>query len=363
MSLSARTKLHVAVTRNADVASFLDISRQIGVNHISMKKRIAPVFAFVMLCMSMSVAAQQFSAALVPAKGYYRDLQSFNASPLKGNEALDAQKFPFDPASAEKRLSIKPYYLTTVTPDDFDVPAPPANSSEQTRAELNYLLTLQEKRTKLDVESSMYLAGVFYSLKTTPEDPNYKYYRQNLFHVGRSIGNWFNPTDLPLTADLIAHVWQDASYFIWSLKYKYLRVRPYTLEASIDNLEDANWAAYPSGHAGNSYVNAFIYQELAPEFADAFIKDAFDMAHSREILGVHYPSDSEASRLLARQLVNKLFQNERFMKDFELVKKEWANKAKESFNRPQIKSTETLKSPAACGTKPNTSSACAKTCQ
>ena len=33
-----------------------------------------------------------------------------------------------------------------------------------------------------------------------------------------------------------------------------------------------------------------------------------DMAHSREILGVHYPSDSEASRIFARQFVNKLFQ-------------------------------------------------------
>jgi acid phosphatase (class A) len=113
------------------------------------------------------------------------------------------------------------------------------------------------------------------------------------------------------------------------LSLKNARVRPYTLDSSIKNLEETNWAAYPSGHAANSYINAYIYQELAPEFTDFFIKDAYDMAHSREILGVHYPSDSEASRVFARQFVNTLFQNEKFRADFEEVKKEWKQKAKE----------------------------------
>jgi acid phosphatase (class A) len=281
--------------------------------------------------------SQKHMSKLTPVKGYYKSLQSFSPKPATAHEEIDKQKFPYDPASAEKRLSIKPYYLNYVKLEDFQIPDPPANSSEQTRAELNYLLQLQQHRTKLDVESSMYMAGGFYSLKTKPEDSTYGYYRQNLFHIGRSIGNWFNPKDLPLTADLIAHVWQDASYFIWSLKYKYLRVRPYVLDSDIENLEDTNWAAYPSGHAANSYINAYIYQELAPEFVEVFIKDAYDMAHSREIIGVHYPSDSEASRILARQLVNMLFQNEKFLKDFEQVKEEWAVKGKESFQTPQLR--------------------------
>ena len=57
------------------------------------------------------------------------------------------------------------------------------------------------------------------------------------------------------------------------------------------------------------------------------------MAHSREILGVHYPSDSEASRIFARQFVNLLFQNEKFIQDFEKVKEEWRSKAKENFKK------------------------------
>ena len=311
---------------------------------------------------SASAPCQKQKFEQTPVKGYYKSLQSFSPKPATANEEIDKQKFPYDPTSAEKRLSIKPYYLDQVKLEDFQIPDPPANSSAQTRAELNYLLQLQQQRTKLDEESSMYMAGVYYSLKTKPGDSTYSYYRQNLFHVGRSIGNWFNPTDLPLTADLIAHVWQDASYFIWAFKYKYLRVRPYVLDPDINNLEETNWAAYPSGHAANSYVNAYIYQSLAHEFSEVFIKDAYDMAHSREIIGVHYPSDSEASRMLAWQLVNKLFQNEKFLKDFEEVKKEWAVKAKERFQKPQLTHHEGLKAAPACGSKSPTS-ACAKTCQ
>ncbi len=132
----------------------------------------------------------------------------------------------------------------------------------------------------------------------------------------------------------MANVWRDASYFIWSLKFKYARIRPVFIDADIKNLQETDWAAYPSGHASNSYINAYIYQELAPEFTDVFVKDAYDMAHSREILGVHYPSDSESARIFARQFVNMLFQNEKFLKDFDAVKKEWAAKAKETFVKP-----------------------------
>lgn len=271
------------------------------------------------------------------ARGHYKDLEAFSTRPRSANEEIDLQRFPYDKALAEKRLSLKPYYLQHITMEAFKIPDPPANSSDRTRAELNYLLSLQRQRTTLDVASGLYMARVYYNLRVTPEDSTYRRYRRNLFHIGRSVGSWFNPDDLPLTANLMAHVWQDASYFIWSFKYKYLRIRPYVIDSTLNNLEETNWAAYPSGHAANSYINAYIYQELAPQFTDVFIKDAYDMAHSREIIGVHYPSDSEASRMLARQFVNLLFQNEKFLKDFELVKREWAEKARETFASPAVK--------------------------
>jgi acid phosphatase (class A) len=317
----------------------------------------------VVLLMSSALAYSQKPGKerkLDPVKGYYKSLQSFSTKPKSPNEEIDKQKFPYDAATAERRLSLKPYYLESVKLEDFKIPDPPANSSEQTRAEINYLLALQQQRTRLDVESSLYMAGIYYNPRVKQEDSTYQQFRKNLFHIGRSIGTWFNPDDLPLTANLMAHIWQDASYFIWGYKYKFLRIRPYVVDKDLQNLEETNWAAYPSGHAANSYINAYLYQELAPQFAEVFLKDAYDMAHSREIIGVHYPSDSEASRVLARQLVNKLFQNEKFVKDFEEVKKEWGAKAKQSFSKPVLIQTGDLKKAQSCNEI--TQSECAKKC-
>ncbi|MBX2960925.1 MAG: phosphatase [Cyclobacteriaceae bacterium] len=288
---------------------------------------------------------------LIPARGHYQQLQSFNPASAEKNAEVDKQQFPYDAQVAEKRLGLKPYYLKDNI--DFLIHEPPANSSAQTRAELNYLLSLQNQRTPEQERASLYVAGVYYNPRVTPTDSTYSRYRKNLFHIGRSIGTWFTPETLPITADFMAHVWQDASYYIWKYKYKFLRVRPYVLELDLQNLEETNWAAYPSGHAANSYVNAYVYSELAPQFADVFLKDAYDMAHSREIIGVHYPSDSEASRVLARQLVNELFKNEKFLKDFESVKQEWAAHAKETFEKP----TQSRPKPV------EKKEGCAKTCE
>jgi acid phosphatase (class A) len=279
---------------------------------------------------------------LTPARGHYKQLSQYSKHPAPAGEAVDKLTFPYEAEAAAKRLSLKPYYLQGVTLEHFTIPDPPANSSAQTRAELNYLLELQKKRNKFDIESSLYMADVYYNVRVQPGEPEYQRYRNNLFHIGRSIGTWFTPEHLPLTASLMANVWRDASYFIWAMKFKYLRVRPYVLEKDLKNLQETNWAAYPSGHAANSYINAYIYQELAPEFSDVFLKDALDMAHSREIIGVHYPSDAEASRIFARQFVNKLFQNEAFLNDFEAVKKEWALKAKESLDNAPGKAKQTV---------------------
>jgi acid phosphatase (class A) len=288
---------------------------------------------FVILFLTGKTAAQQ--KPLTPSRGHYKQLSAYSAKPGSNSE-MDIQKFPFDEASAKRRLELKPFYLTNITIDDFKLPEMPANSSPQTRAELNYLLGLQTQRTNLNTQSSLIMAGIYYSPRTTPADSNYRSYRKNLFFIGRSMGTWFQPDSLPLTANLLANTWRDASYFIWSLKYKYLRVRPYVLEPQLKNLEETNWAAYPSGHSANSYINAYLFSEFAPEFTDVFVKDAYDMAHSREILGVHYPSDSEASRVFARHFVNKLFENKKFKADFQEAKKEWQAKGREKFIKPSV---------------------------
>jgi acid phosphatase (class A) len=251
---------------------------------------------------------------LTPVRGHYKTLAAIDPKPSTDHDAIDKLTFPYDEKFASKVLNDKPYYLKDVTVNDFSLPDPPANSSPQTRAELNYLIGLQNSRSNEDIRSSLYMSSVFLS----PAD------------IGKLIGYWFNSVKLPLTDSLFSNIAEDANYFLWSLKFKYKRVRPYMLDSKIHDLEESKAASYPGGHVTYAYIYAYIYSLLAPEFTDYFIKDAYAMAHAREIIGVHYPSDSEASRIFARQLVNKFLKNQKFMADFTKVKVEW--QTNEKFN-------------------------------
>lgn len=256
-----------------------------------------------------------------PIRGHYLSLSQYSPEPAGERSAIDSLTYPVTAQDLERFKKRTTYYLTQS--ETFEIPAFPANSSVQTRKELDYLLQLQQQRFKEDMDMCLYMADVWYNPSFKPGDKEYPRMRRNLFFIGRSIGTWFNADSLPATASLIANSWADASFYIWKYKNQFARARPYVLEPELDNLQVTNWPAYPSGHAANSYVNAYIFLELAPEFKDVFIKDALDMAHSRERIGVHYPSDSEASRVLARQLVSKLFESPQFRQDFEKAKAEW----------------------------------------
>ena len=253
---------------------------------------------------------------LTPVRGHYKTLAAIDPKPLTDHEAIDKLTFPYDEKFASKVLNDKPYYLKDVTVNDFRLPDPPANSSPQTRAELNYLLGLQNSRSNEDIRSSLYMSSVFIS----PAD------------MGKLIGYWFNSVKLPLTDSLFSNVAEDANYFLWALKFKYKRVRPYMLNSKIHDLEESKAASYPSGHVTYAYIYAYIYSLLAPEFTDYFIRDAYAMAHAREIIGVHYPSDSEASRIFARQLVNLFLKNEKFISDLQKVKNEWETNEKSNLH-------------------------------
>jgi acid phosphatase (class A) len=312
------------------------------------------MFIFSMAMLIAGIAFTQTIKQPPPAWGHYKRLTAFSAAPARGMESFDTLRFQLqtgetrvtkierpgpagpsrkqapestcDPAACQPGELIghgrkrAPHYLDAH--EKFSIADPPANSSAQTRAELDYLLQLQQQRSEEDKRASAFYAGVYYRTAVQSGDNDYARMRRNLFHIGRSIGTWFNADSLPLTASLAANVWKDAEYLIWKYKNYFVRIRPYKLEPKLENLEETNWAAYPSGHATNSYVNAFLYAELLPEFTAFFMKDAYDMAHSREIIGVHYPSDSESGRLLAHELIKRLFTSEKFRKDFAAAQQE-----------------------------------------
>ncbi|HEX6099195.1 MAG TPA: phosphatase PAP2 family protein [Thermoanaerobaculia bacterium] len=254
---------------------------------------------------------------------HYRRLASLSGEPRDGQRGLDRQQFSLSAMSPGylKVLDVAPAYLD-VPPAAFPLPEFPANSSAQTRAELDHLLELQAQRTPEEIAYAQQLAGVYYRLSVKPGDADWPRMRQNLFHMGRQLGPWFSPGSLPVTADFMARVWSDASYYLWAAKFRFNRVRPYTIEPRLQNLETPNFPAYPSGHSSNSYVAAYVYELLLPEHRDLFLRNARDMAYSREILGVHFASDSESGRVFARQFVGRLQQEPAFQKDLEAARQE-----------------------------------------
>ncbi|HJT81263.1 MAG TPA: phosphatase PAP2 family protein [Chthoniobacterales bacterium] len=260
-----------------------------------------------------------------PARGHYAKLAQLDPEPAKPDLPIDAERWKTDPKFIERVEKIEPQYVK-VPLDTFVLPPCPANSSRQTRAELDYLLRLQANRTETEGERALYFAPWGYSSSMKPDNPAFASQQRNLFYVGRSIGSWFNPTDLPITAETLGRVWRDASHYMWRLKFKSARIRPYNIDPKIKPLLPAEWAAFPSGHSFYSHMLAYIYSELAPEFSDIFLNDARAIAHSREIIGVHFPSDSEAGRVFARQFVDLLLASAEFQPEFEKIRKEWTEK-------------------------------------
>jgi acid phosphatase (class A) len=274
---------------------------------------------------SASDSSRSGGYLLPAAADHYARLATLDASPRNGSAGLDRRHFALSAMSPGylKILDLPPVYLD-VPLDFLEVPAPPANSSEQTRAELDHLLALQASRTPEQVQRSQQLAGVYYRLSVKPGDPDWPAMRRNLFHMGSQLGAWFAPEKLPRTADFMARVWSDASYYLWAAKFRFNRIRPYSLEPRLQNLETPNFPAYPSGHSGNSWVAAYVYSELLPEHRELFHRNAADMAFSRELLGVHFASDSTAGKAFARKLVDRLLAEPGFQRDLAAARAEIA---------------------------------------
>lgn len=128
----------------------------------------------------------------------------------------------------------------------------------------------------------------------------------------------------PVTNSLLSSVDRDVIYFILREKMKYQRARPTQLAPDLTTvIAVPKHSAYPSGHAGQVYAAALVLSAVDPANAEKYRQLAIDVAHRREIAGVHYPSDSEAGRAIAAQVVAALMKDPEIQKRIALAKKEF----------------------------------------
>ena len=173
----------------------------------------------------------------------------------------------------------------TIGWDDI-LPDPPTNDSETTKKELVYLakLTKSVSSAQLDL------------IKLVDEEPN------DLFH--KTMKN----LDVEFPKEIFDRSWNIIKPAIMNLKYMHNRPRPYQLaekyglNIKLRDSKTAQTPAYPSGHTAYTALSAYILAAKYPQFAEHFFDKIQAAGMARMLMGVHYPSDNEASMIITGAL-------------------------------------------------------------
>ncbi len=276
-----------------------------------------------LLAFSFSLFSQSIQP-LEPISGHYAELQKLSTDPDEDQAELNALRYPaVERATGKQFIGIEPTYLKREDiPKLQSMVSFPANSSVQTRAELDYLLDWQDRRDAGDRRRAYEIATIGY---WPPLQKNGGYGNvEDLFWECKSIlGSECNPDNYPATKHLLAGVTRDMRIVEFSLKYHHLRPRPYHLEPKLKPMGRVPNPSFASGHTLWAYIQAFTWSELMPDQRQEFIDLAYEVGESREIMGIHYPSDEEAARVLAHKMLVMMLENEEFLEDFEKAKGEW----------------------------------------
>jgi hypothetical protein len=122
----------------------------------------------------------------------------------------------------------------------------------------------------------------------------------------------FNLRSRPATVYLCTAALRIGSFQAMHYKYKYNRVRPSRLSPRLmPPIEPPGHASFPSGHATQARLIALCLEAVMPGAIIPAQPDqgplrqmADRIARNREVLGLHYRSDSAAGKQLANETFN-----------------------------------------------------------
>jgi acid phosphatase (class A) len=184
---------------------------------------------------------------------------------------------------------------------------PPADDTPAGLADLSVLLYVQANRTPDEVKFAKEM-----------EHPS-------VFEMGREIfGPWFTRENLPKTAEILREVTKVTDPVKEDAKKKWTRPRPYTRSALISPVvgKPGDAGSYPSGHTYGIAIPEFVLTAAFPEHAAQFDEMIHRVMWGRIVGGVHFPSDTEAGRLLAKDVVGKMLQTEAMKEAVETIRVE-----------------------------------------
>lgn len=272
-----------------------------------MKKLFLIFFSFA----SVSISAQQLSVKPSPDRVW-----------------MDTVIYPpAEYGSSILYTLVKPYYLSEQQVQLLakSVKAP-ANSSDETRRELDYLLELESKRTPEQLKRVEFLGNIGYwpAANILNSHPSYQQNLRDLFFEGREVlGDHVTAEKFPAIANLLKGVMNDMRIMEFTIKYKVLRPRPYHLEPKLHPVERMTSPSFASGHTMWAYAQALTWSLVVPAKENDFLKLAEEIRKSREIMGIHYPSDNDASKQVASGMLHYYSGNKQFQKDLKSAREEW----------------------------------------
>lgn len=158
----------------------------------------------------------------------------------------------------------------------------PANSSSSTRDELKRLLVIMEE--------------------ATPEELLFARHIDNVSNLAQAFVDLLQESGHTETMDNFFAIDGQSEGLLILLKDLINRPRPYQLAKAYGlplyplMRTDAMTASYPSGHALTGFGMAEYYARKYPDCAAALRGLGERIAKSREITGIHYPSDTRVAR-------------------------------------------------------------------
>jgi len=187
-------------------------------------------------------------------------------------------------SQSEDMTTVLGAYMSSVN-RNCPLPPPPPNGSTDTLLELNYLIELQTSSTE---KERAYAVSM---------DPLRNHYEMWATEAARITGEKHEH-------DFFRRISTCIDGYLNYMKLKYDRPRPYQLAKIMDKrldmiIKEPGTASYPSGHAMDAWIFAFILSKRHPAHEREFHAIAHAIGNSRMVAGVHFPSDIRAGKMLA----------------------------------------------------------------
>ena len=192
--------------------------------------------------------------------------------------AIDDMVYGVPNTSYQERMDAKLEYFDESIYDLIKVGSPPSNSSQTTKDEIHHINSLEK-----DEE-------LFYKY-----DDKFSY----------ALFDYASENNLKYDQNKLNKIKKEASNVILHSKYHFNRPRPaqlakvHGIELKHMQTESGHTPSYPSSHAAQSRLLALLIADDNPDHKDSLINIADEVAYSREVGGIHYPSDNEFGKKVA----------------------------------------------------------------